>query len=51
VLSELDTKRQEKLLESINKGNQIFITAANLGGIPETALKNANIIKIERKGE
>ena len=51
VLSELDIKRQEKLLNSVNKGNQIFITAANLGGIPENALENANIIKIERKGE
>lgn len=51
VLSELDIKRQQELIKTINKGDQVFITTTNLNGLPEEVKKYSNIINIERKGE
>lgn len=47
VLSELDTKRQNKLFEIIDKNIQTFITTTNINEIQENVLKTATIYEIK----
>lgn len=47
VLSELDFKRQEKLLFRVQRYNQVFITTTDLTSIPKNTIENSNIINLK----
>lgn len=48
VLSELDSIRQNKLFEIIDKNTQTFITTTNITEIQKSVLENATIYAIEK---
>ena len=51
VFSELDNDRQNKLLELLNKKNQIFITTTSISNINEEIKKESKLIKVVKENE
>ena len=51
VFSELDNDRQNKLLELLNKKNQIFITTTSISNINEEIKRDSKLIKVVKENE
>jgi len=51
VFAALDNQRIESLTQYVKGGQQTFITTTSILEIPDELLKNANVLRIEKKGE
>ena len=51
VFSELDTNRQNQILNLLNQSNQIFITTTGIDNLSKDILNQSNIIKIQKEVE
>ena len=49
VMSELDGRRREALVEAMERGSQTFITTANLDYFDENMLSRANVVELPYK--
>ncbi len=49
LFGELDTKRQEELIKTLSKNDQIFITTTSLEGISKEILENVTKIELKRR--
>lgn len=51
VFAALDNQRIESLTQYVKGGQQTFITTTSILEIPDELLKNASVLRIEKKGE
>ena len=49
VMSELDGRRREALVEAMERGSQTFITTANLDYFDQNMISRANVVELPYK--